>query len=157
MCLPFSFPAPVRWDRSPLDGLAVSGASPASRQLSCVPSYPPPPVIMPQPGLHPAMNLVRVVMTNGATYTTRMAWQSPIPRATVHRFLDADATTHELWTGKATVEPRVGRAATFHRRHRPHRLPQSSEKKNRPPRGRRGCPAAPASLLSLQYPLSLFP
>lgn len=71
---------------------------------------------MPQPGLHPAYNLVRVVMTNGATYTTRMAWQSPIPRATVHRFLDADATTHELWTGKATVEPRVGRAATFHKR-----------------------------------------
>ncbi|GAB0496729.1 hypothetical protein MMPV_008045 [Pyropia vietnamensis] len=71
---------------------------------------------MPQPGFHPAMNLVRVVMTNGATYTTRMAWQSPIPRATVYRFLDVDATTHELWTGKAMVEPRVGRAATFHHR-----------------------------------------
>lgn len=71
---------------------------------------------MPQPGFHPAMNLVRVVMTNGATYTTRMAWQSPTPRATVYRFLDADATTHELWTGKATQEPRVGRAAAFHNR-----------------------------------------
>lgn len=62
------------------------------------------------------MNLVRVVMTNGATYTTRMAWQSPVPRATVYRFLDVDATTHEDWTGKATVEARVGRAATFHKR-----------------------------------------
>jgi len=71
---------------------------------------------MPQPGLHPVLNTVRVVMANGATYRTKMAWQSPSPAATVTRFLDVDMTTHELWTGKKTAAPRVGRAASFHKR-----------------------------------------
>lgn len=68
-------------------------------------------------GIHPARNLTRIVMSNGAVVWTQMAWQRPDPSAIATKFLEVDITNHETFTGvKSRTSTKVGQRERFEKK-----------------------------------------
>lgn len=70
---------------------------------------------MARPGIHPMLNVVRIVLSNGASYFVPMAWQRPSAGlAVTTKFLDNDYTNSERYTGiPGRSSKKVGRRARF--------------------------------------------
>jgi ribosomal protein L31 len=67
-------------------------------------------------GIHPMMHIVRVVLSNGASYYRPMAWQLPVTRKgeIPTKFLEVDYINHEAYTGVPSRNSRrLGRRAKF--------------------------------------------
>lgn len=65
-------------------------------------------------GLHPMRHLVRIVLTNGATFMVEAPWQRPYPGLELTtKFLQLDYLTSEVFTGVQNTKPKVGRRAQF--------------------------------------------
>jgi ribosomal protein L31 len=67
-------------------------------------------------GIHPMMHMVRVVLSNGASYYRPMAWQLPVSRKgeIPTKFLEVDYINHEAYTGVPSRNSRrLGRRAKF--------------------------------------------
>lgn len=59
-------------------------------------------------------HLVRVVLSNGASYMTAMAWRRPNPGLEVTTtFLTEDYLNHERFTGVKSKKKKIGRRAAF--------------------------------------------
>jgi large subunit ribosomal protein L31 len=64
-------------------------------------------------GIHPDYHMIKVVMTDGAEFTTRSTYGEP--GATLH--LDIDPKTHPAWTGGSQqLLDRGGRLSRFNSR-----------------------------------------
>ncbi len=62
-------------------------------------------------------HLVRIVNTNGASTITVIPWQQPKPSMRILTvFMENDHLTSELYTGKPSKAPKVGRRARFENR-----------------------------------------
>jgi len=70
-------------------------------------------------GVHPTLNRVRVVLTNGATVMTEMAWQHPDWRKVITKVRDVDYLNSPTFTGKEARVKVTGQRAKFEQRYKP--------------------------------------
>lgn len=82
--------------------------------------------------IHPRLDLMRVVLTNGATVRLPVPWLTPPPRvdasapaaervapSTVDHVLEVDPCTHPAWTGRPRDARATGAKRTSAKQQRP--------------------------------------